>query len=91
MRRSGLQTTDCGIEPFTVQACRRADAPSQSGVDPVAPVMTTCRSTSGPLSVMLLNLKTGRVAGYDEGQAPLIYLTTTIAVVRDAGCRSRFF
>jgi hypothetical protein len=40
----------------------------------------------GPLSVMLLNLKTGRVAGYDEGQAPLIYLTTTVERVRDAGC-----
>jgi len=44
----------------------------------------------GPLSVMLLNLKTGRVAGYTEGQAPLIYLTTTIARVRDAGCRFVF-
>jgi hypothetical protein len=40
----------------------------------------------GPLSVMLLNLKTGRVAGYNEGQAPLIYLTTTLQRVRDAGC-----
>jgi hypothetical protein len=40
----------------------------------------------GPLSVMLLNLKTGRVPGYTGGQAPLIYLTTTVARVRDAGC-----
>lgn len=31
----------------------------------------------GPLSVMLLNLKTGRVADYNEGQAPLVYLLTT--------------
>jgi hypothetical protein len=44
----------------------------------------------GPLSVMLFNLKTGRVAGYTEGQAPLIYLTTTIARVREAGCRFVF-
>lgn len=44
----------------------------------------------GPLSVMLLNLKTGRVAGYDEGQAPLIYLTTTIQRVRNAGCQFVF-
>jgi hypothetical protein len=44
----------------------------------------------GPLSVMLLNLKTGRVAGYTEGQDPLIYLTTTVARVRDAGCRFVF-
>jgi hypothetical protein len=39
---------------------------------------------------MLLNLKTGRVAGYTEGQDPLIYLTTTVARVRDAGCRFAF-
>jgi hypothetical protein len=44
----------------------------------------------GPLSVMLLNLKTGRVEGYNEGQAPLIYLTTTVQRVRDAGCRFVF-
>ena len=30
----------------------------------------------GPRSVMLLNLKTGRVPGYSEGQEPLIYLVT---------------
>ena len=28
----------------------------------------------GYLSPMMLQLKTGRVAGYDEGQEPLIYL-----------------
>jgi len=44
----------------------------------------------GPLSVMLLNLKTGRVPGYDEGQAPLVYLTTTVQQVNDAGCRFVF-
>jgi hypothetical protein len=44
----------------------------------------------GPLSVMLLNLKTGRVPGYNEGQAPLIYLTTTVRRVLDEGCRFVF-
>lgn len=44
----------------------------------------------GPLSVMLLNLKTGRVPGYDEGQAPLIYLTTTVQRVVQAGCQFVF-
>jgi len=38
----------------------------------------------GRLSVMLLNLKTGRVAGYDEGQEPIIYLVSTAQAV-DAG------
>lgn len=44
----------------------------------------------GPLSVMLLNLKTGRVEGYNEGQAPLIYLTTTLPNVQAAGCQFVF-
>lgn len=34
---------------------------------------------------MLLNLMTGRVEGYNEGQAPLIYLTSTVQRVVDAG------
>lgn len=36
-------------------------------------------------SPMLLNLKTGRVPGYNEGQAPLIYLVSTAQAVRDSG------
>lgn len=44
----------------------------------------------GPLSVMLLNLKTGRVAGYSEGQAPLVYLVSTAQAVAAAGCRCVF-
>jgi hypothetical protein len=36
----------------------------------------------GPLSVMLLNLKTGRVDGYTEGQEPLIYLVTTAQAIQ---------
>ena len=35
----------------------------------------------GPLSVMLLNLHTGRVEGYNEGQSPIVYLITSIARV----------
>jgi len=44
----------------------------------------------GPLSVMLLNLKTGRVQGYNEGQAPLIYLVTSVNHVEELGCRFVF-
>jgi ssDNA thymidine ADP-ribosyltransferase, DarT len=40
----------------------------------------------GPLSVMLLQLKTGQVAGYTEGQEPLVYLRTTVQAVTQAGC-----
>jgi hypothetical protein len=39
----------------------------------------------GPLSVMLLNLHTGRVPGYDEGQSPIVYLVSSIERVVAAG------
>ena len=32
----------------------------------------------GYLAPMLLQLKTGRVAGYQEGQSPLLYLVSTV-------------
>ena len=39
----------------------------------------------GYLSPMMLNLRTGKVPGYEEGQTPLIYLVTTAQAVRDRG------
>jgi hypothetical protein len=39
----------------------------------------------GFLSPMLLQLKTGQVAGYNEGQTPLIYLRSTVQAVAHAG------
>lgn len=39
----------------------------------------------GYLSPMMLNLKTGRVAGYDRGQEPLIYLVSTCQQMQDDG------
>lgn len=44
----------------------------------------------GPLSVMLLNLHSGRVAGYTQGQSPIIYLVTRISEV-DAANRPWVF
>lgn len=44
----------------------------------------------GTRSVMLLNLKTGRVPGYAEGQEPLIYLVARAQAVAEAGCRFVF-
>jgi hypothetical protein len=35
---------------------------------------------------MLLRLHTGRVEGYTEGQGPIIYLTSKVERVIDAGC-----
>ncbi len=39
---------------------------------------------------MMLNLKTGRVEGYSEGQEPLIYLVSSVQAIQDAGCRFVF-
>jgi hypothetical protein len=39
----------------------------------------------GYLSPMLLQLKTGQVEGYDEGQRPLIYLISTAQAVERSG------
>ena len=39
----------------------------------------------GPLSPMLLKLKSGRVENYSEGQEPLIYLVSTVAAIVQAG------
>ena len=39
----------------------------------------------GALSPMMLQLKTGQVAGYTEGQEPLIYLVSTAQAVEQAG------
>ncbi len=39
---------------------------------------------------MMLNLKTGRVSNYTEGQTPLIYLVTTAQAVSDSGARFVF-
>lgn len=39
----------------------------------------------GTLTPMLLQLQTGRVAGYTEGQEPLIHLVSTAQAVRDQG------
>lgn len=41
----------------------------------------------GYLSPMMLNLKTGRVDGYNEGQEPLIYLVSSAQAVEDAGIK----
>lgn len=44
----------------------------------------------GYLSPMMLNLKTGRVEGYSEGQDPLIYLVSSAQAIRAADLRFVF-
>ena len=44
----------------------------------------------GYLSPMLLQLKTGQVAGYAEGQEPLVFLKSTVQAVAQAGLRFVF-
>lgn len=44
----------------------------------------------GVHSPMMLKLKTGQVAGYDEGQEPLIFLVSTAQHIREQGVRFVF-
>ncbi len=44
----------------------------------------------GPISPMLLQLHTGRVAGYGEGQEPIIYLVSTVQSVQESGTQFVF-
>ena len=44
----------------------------------------------GELSPMMLQLKTGQVTGYNEGQEPLIYLVTTCQAIQASGLRFVF-
>jgi hypothetical protein len=44
----------------------------------------------GLCSPMMLNLKTGRVQGYNEGQRPLIYLVADARRVHESGCKYVF-
>jgi hypothetical protein len=44
----------------------------------------------GYLSPMLLQLHTGRVEGYGEGQQPIIYLVTTVQQVVESGAKFVF-
>ena len=39
---------------------------------------------------MVLQLKTGQVGGYNEGQEPLTYLVSTVQVVKQSGARFVF-
>lgn len=44
----------------------------------------------GPRSPMLLQLHTGKVSGYNEGQKPLIYLVSSAQTIAEAGRRFVF-
>ncbi|HEY1921692.1 MAG TPA: DUF4433 domain-containing protein, partial [Tepidisphaeraceae bacterium] len=44
----------------------------------------------GYLSPMMFQLKTGRVAGYNEGQEPLIYVVSTIQQIQESQLRFVF-
>lgn len=75
------------IHNTTVQANRRVKAVP---CGPGGTVHDYVPFYLGTRSVMLLNLKTGRVPGYGEGQEPLIYLVSTAQAVVVAGHRYVF-
>lgn len=75
------------IHDMNVQASRRSksvDCGPEGSIHDYVPFYL------GPLSVMLLKLKTGQVAGYNEGQEPLIYLKTTAQAIVAGGCQFVF-
>jgi hypothetical protein len=75
------------IHNTQVQASRRAKSVP---CGPCGTVHDYVAFYFGPLSPMLLNLKTGRVEGYAEGQAPLVYLVSSAQAVAAAGRRFVF-
>ena len=70
------------IHDTSVQASRRVKAVP---CGPGGTVHNYLPFYFGARSVMLLKLKTGQVAGYAEGQEPLIYLVSTAQAVAAAG------
>ncbi|MDP3350695.1 MAG: DUF4433 domain-containing protein [Hydrogenophaga sp.] len=75
------------IHDVNVQANRRM---KQVGCGPGGTVHDYLPFYFGPRSVMLLNLKSGRVAGYNEGQEPLVYLRSSAQAVAAAGLQFAF-
>jgi hypothetical protein len=75
------------IHDANVQAARRIH---QVHCGPCGTIHDYVPFYFGPLSVMLLKLKTGQVAGYNDGQAPLIYLVASAQALANANCRYVF-
>ncbi len=91
MQRGGLHAPNCTpndglvyktIHNLDVQE-KRANKPIRCG--PCGVMHDYVPFYFGFLSPMMLNLKTGRVAGYTEGQEPLIYLGTMAQTIADSG------
>lgn len=93
IRRGGLhapnQVLDDGL---TYRFCHstevqsaRAEAPIHLG--PGGTIHDYVPFYFGYLSPMMLNLKTGRVEGYNEGQEPLIYLVSSAQAIEESGIK----
>lgn len=91
MQRGGLHAPNCTpndgliyrtIHNLEVQE-KRANRPVPCG--PRGVIHDYVPFYFGPLSPMMLNLKTGRVPGYTDGQEPLIYLGTMAQTIADSG------
>jgi hypothetical protein len=91
LRRGGLHapnfTPEDGLEYKTIHnvdvQAKRRHQPIPCG--PKGVIHDYVPFYFGPLSPMMLNLNTGRVAGYTEGQEPLIYLVSSCQLVEQAG------
>jgi len=93
IRRGGLHAQNRVPEDgLTYRFCHsaevqsaRADVPIHLG--PGGTIHDYVPFYFGYLSPMMLNLKTGRVEGYSEGQEPLIYLVSSAQAIEEAGIK----
>jgi ssDNA thymidine ADP-ribosyltransferase, DarT len=93
IRRDGLHAPNHVPEDgLTYRFCHsaevqsaRADVPINLG--PGGTIHDYVPFYFGYLSPMMLNLKTGRVEGYREGQEPLIYLVSSAQAIEEAGIK----
>lgn len=91
LNRCGLHAPNhCPDDGLVYKTIHNTDIQRQRSVKPVSVgprgvIHDYVAFYFGPLSPMLLNLKTGRVAGYTEGQEPLVYLVSSAQAVHAAG------
>lgn len=91
LKRDGLHAPNCTpddgmayktIHDVDIQSHRRV---KQISCGPCGVIHDYIPFYFGPLNPMMLQLKTGQVEGYFEGQEPMVYLVSTAQEVRDSG------
>ena len=96
LNRGGLHAPNhCPADGLTYRTIHNTDVQAKRQVKPVlvgprGVIHDYVAFYFGPLSPMMLQLKTGQVTGYSEGQEPLVYLVSSAQAVEAAGHRFVF-